>query len=207
MSEPNEQVAQQFSAPRQGVVPMRGAGVRETGKWGRADAELATGRSEGERQSEPRTVALRVPTAEAMRALGVAFGQAAEPGDVFLLEGPFGAGKTTFVQGLAAGLGVGDPVSSPSFVLESQYRGRLPLYHVDLYRLQHLEPAFLDELEEDLFGEGVAAVEWPEQLPPELREGASLLRFSVLDDRTRLVALATDAERLREAARSAWRAP
>src|SRR5919198_6293115 len=189
MSERYDQFAQVSGAPVPGVLPMR------EGRNARSEE------SEGGTQSESPIVALRVPTVEAMRALGAAFGRVAQAGDVFLLEGPFGAGKTTFVWGLAAGLDITESVSSPSFVLETRYHGRLPLHHVDLYRLQHLDPAFLAELEEDLFGEGVAAVEWPEQLPPELREGASLLRFAVLDDRTRLVALATDAERLRSVAR------
>lgn len=120
-----------------------------------------------------------VSSPERMRQLGCVLGRAAQPGDRFLLEGPFGAGKTTFVQGLAKGLGVPTPVGSPSFVIETQYRGRLRLYHIDLYRLERIEPALLEELEEHLFGTGVAAVEWAEHLPPELREGATLLQFHV----------------------------
>jgi tRNA threonylcarbamoyladenosine biosynthesis protein TsaE len=112
-----------------------------------------------------------------MRAFGRRFGENARAGDRFLLEGEFGAGKTTFVQGLAQGLGVTQPVSSPSFVIETQYRGRLTLYHVDLYRLDSLEPELLEGLEEHLFGEGVTAVEWAERLPEDLRMGATLLRF------------------------------
>jgi tRNA threonylcarbamoyladenosine biosynthesis protein TsaE len=140
-----------------------------------------------------------VPTAEAMRALGQAIGRVAEPGDLFLLEGPFGAGKTTFVQGLAAGLDVDTPVSSPTFVLETQYRGRLRLYHVDLYRLERVEPELWASLGEDLYGDGVAAVEWAERLPDDLREGGHLLRFRVEDQR-RSVSLETSAERLSRAA-------
>jgi tRNA threonylcarbamoyladenosine biosynthesis protein TsaE len=121
-----------------------------------------------------------------MRDFGRRLGERARAGDRFLLEGPFGAGKTTFVQGLAQGLGVTQPVSSPSFVIETQYRGRLRLYHVDLYRLERLEPELLESLEEHLFGDGVTAVEWAEHLPDELREGATLLRFAV-DDGTRRV--------------------
>src|SRR5438132_9953932 len=90
---------------------------------------------------------LNVPTPEHMRDLGAALGRVAEPGDRFLLEGPFGAGKTTFVQGLAAGLGVEAPVSSPSFVLETRYQGRLPLYHVDLYRVERPDPELVEALE------------------------------------------------------------
>ena len=124
-----------------------------------------------------------------MQSLGEAVGQLAEAGDRLLLVGPFGAGKTTFVQGLARGLGVREPVSSPSFVLENQYLGRLPLYHIDLYRLERLDPAFLEELEEHLFGDGVAAVEWPMLLPPYVWEGATVLRFEPVGERGRRVEL------------------
>src|ERR1700704_1226141 len=114
-----------------------------------------------------------------MRALGMALGRAAAPGDRFWLEGPLGAGKTTFVQGLAEGLGVQTPVSSPSFVIENQYRGRLVLYHVDLYRLERVELELWESLEEHLYGDGVTAVEWAERLPAELRGGATLVRFEM----------------------------
>src|SRR5436309_964718 len=120
---------------------------------------------------------LDVPTPEAMHALGAALGRAACAGDRFLLEGPFGAGKTTFVAGLAAGLDVPTPVSSPSFVIENQYRGRLMLYHVDLYRLERVEPELWESLEEHLYGDGVTAVAWAERLPERLRDGATLVRL------------------------------
>ena len=142
-----------------------------------------------------------VPTAERMRALGSAIGRTAEAGDRFLLEGPFGAGKTTFVQGLAEGLDVPRPVSSPSFVIESQYRGRLVLYHVDLYRLERVEPDLLDSLEEHLYGDGVTAVEWAERLPLAARDGASVLRFALAGDGRRVTISAAD-ERLARAART-----
>src|SRR5438552_17144276 len=103
-----------------------------------------------------------------MRALGKALGRTAEPGDRFLLEGPFGAGKTTFVQGLAEGLDVPTPVSSPSFVIENQYRGRLTLYHVDLYRLERVEGELRESLEGHLSGDGVSAVGWAGRLPAPL---------------------------------------
>src|SRR6185503_1898719 len=119
------------------------------------------------RSTRPRVSVQRlvVPTPERMQALGRALGRAACAGDRFLLEGPFGAGKTTFVQGLAEGLDVPTPVSSPSFVIETQYRGRLMLYHVDLYRLERVEAELWESLEEHLFGDGVTAVEWAERLP------------------------------------------
>jgi tRNA threonylcarbamoyladenosine biosynthesis protein TsaE len=147
-------------------------------------------------------VELSIPTAQGMRALGRALGRAAVAGDRFLLEGPFGAGKTTFVQGLAEGLDVPTPVSSPSFVIENQYRGRLVLYHVDLYRLERVEPELWESLEEHLYGDGVTAVEWAERLPEELRDGATVLRFE-LNEPARQVALITTEERLRTAASEA----
>src|SRR3981081_3791163 len=127
--------------------------------------------------TDDRTVVLDVPTPQGMRALGRALGRAAVAGDRFLLEGPFGAGKTTFVQGLAEGLDVPTPVSSPSFVIENQYRGRLVLYHVDLYRLERVEPELWESLEEHLYGDGVTAVEWAERLPDKLRDGATVASF------------------------------
>jgi len=116
-----------------------------------------------------------------------------------LLEGPFGAGKTTFVQGLARGLDIPTPVSSPTFVIETQYRGRLKLFHIDLYRLERIEPALLGDLEEHLFGDGVAAVEWAERLPPDLHDGA-VLRFDVRPDNGRTVTLMSSEEHLVAAA-------
>ena len=135
-----------------------------------------------------------VPSADAMRDLGRILGRVVRPGDRFMLEGPFGAGKTTFVQGLAQGLDVNVPVGSPSFVIETQYRGRFVLYHVDLYRLDRIEPELLQELEEHLYSDAVTAVEWAERLPPELRDGAIQVRFQV-DGDTRVLDIATTDER------------
>lgn len=97
-------------------------------------------------------------------ALGVQLARTLRPGAIVLLSGDLGAGKTAFVRGLAEGLGI-DPaaVSSPTFTLVQEYRGgRLPLYHVDLYRLTPAEAddIGLDELTE---GGGVTAIEWPER--------------------------------------------
>jgi tRNA threonylcarbamoyladenosine biosynthesis protein TsaE len=87
-----------------------------------------------------------------------------EPGSVLALYGNLGAGKTCFVQGLAEGLEVVDAVSSPTFTLINEYRGRLPLYHIDLYRISDPDEAFDFGLDEYLFGDGITAIEWAEHV-------------------------------------------
>jgi len=112
-----------------------------------------------------------------------------KPGDVLLLAGDLGAGKTTFVKGLAAGLGI-DPgeVSSPTFTLLHEYRGgRLTLYHADLYRL---DKAATDDLGLDETGvrDGVLAIEWPDRLSHDLA-GARVIRLDVVDDVSRRITI------------------
>src|SRR3954470_8081173 len=106
-------------------------------------------------------------------------------GSILLLSGNLGAGKTAFVRGLAAGLGV-DPedVSSPTFTLIHEYRGgRLTLYHADLYRLERAATADLG-LEELGISDGVLAIEWPDRLSHAL-PGSIPIRLRILDDQTR----------------------
>ena len=114
------------------------------------------------------------------RALASRLAADLQPGDVLLLSGDLGAGKTAFVRGLADGLGI-DPgeVTSPTFTLVHEYRGgRLPLIHVDLYRLDRAD---LDEigLDQDLAAGGVTAVEWAERLSRPL-PGATIVRITDL---------------------------
>ncbi len=139
-------------------------------------------------------------------ALGRRLGEIAVAGDVFLLDGPFGAGKTHFVQGLAEGLGVEGPVPSPSFILATEYAGRLPLYHLDLFRLDELNPATLEALDEYFGGDGVCAVEWPALLPAALRAGAHELTFQLRGEQTRTILARFTTRRLSEALRHAARA-
>jgi len=123
----------------------------------------------------------RSRSAAQTRRVGEALGAAAQPGDTFLLDGPFGVGKTVLVQGIAAGLGVAGNVSSPSFVLMVEHQGRLPLYHVDLYRLEgRVDDEMLEALEDAEDAGGVCAIEWPDGLPASLRTGATHIRIAAV---------------------------
>jgi tRNA threonylcarbamoyladenosine biosynthesis protein TsaE len=109
--------------------------------------------------------AVRSSSEAETRALAAALARGLAPGEVVLLSGDLGAGKTAFVRGLAEGLGLDpDVVTSPTFTLVHEYRGgRLPLIHVDLYRLDAADLAEIG-LDDDLAAAGVMAIEWPERL-------------------------------------------
>ena len=105
---------------------------------------------------------------EATRALAAGLATVAEPGDVLCLWGDLGAGKTVFAKGFGAGLGVRDTISSPTFVLMGEYLGRLPLFHIDLYRLASATEALDGGLLDDRQATGVVLIEWPDRLGPAL---------------------------------------
>jgi tRNA threonylcarbamoyladenosine biosynthesis protein TsaE len=123
------------------------------------------------------------------RAIGRQVGAAAQPGDVLLLVGELGAGKTVFTQGLGQGSEVQETVNSPTFVLLHEYHGRLIVYHYDLYRLGNVEATVSREWQEFLYGDGVSVVEWAnrasEFLPPE----HLLLEFTIESDTRRVLQL------------------
>lgn len=121
---------------------------------------------------------------DATRQLGAAVGRAAQAGDVILLSGELGAGKTLFVQGMASGLGFQGNVSSKSFVILGEYAGRVKLYHADLYRLddpEQVEDLALGEIAAD----GVLAVEWPERGGWALPAPDLSVEFAVTGENTR----------------------
>jgi len=112
------------------------------------------------------------------RAAGESLAATLGPGDTVLLTGDLGMGKTVFARGTAVGLGVdAEQVRSPSFTLVNLYSGRLPVYHIDLYRIEKVED--MDELglQEILGGDGVAIVEWAERLGPYRPDGAVEVRI------------------------------
>jgi tRNA threonylcarbamoyladenosine biosynthesis protein TsaE len=118
----------------------------------------------------------RSTSADQTEALGAALAVDLRPGDVVLVAGDLGAGKTTFVRGAARALGVEEPVTSPTFTIGARYHGRVPVAHLDLFRLGgDLEGEDPGLLEDYLAPDAVAFVEWPDAAAPEL-EGRRLRR-------------------------------
>ncbi len=135
---------------------------------------------------------LLLPDAAATYEFGLQLGRSLPAATVLLLEGDLGAGKTTLVQGLGAGLGIGDRVDSPTFALINEYGdGRLPLYHLDLYRL---DPSQVAALHPEIYWEGlevepgIMAIEWADRLPY-LPPAYLQIRLAYTENGQRLVTL------------------
>ncbi len=127
------------------------------------------------------------------RELARRLAQVARPGDVIGLFGELGAGKTEFAKGFGAGLGVAESMSSPSFVLMAEYDGRLPLFHLDLYRLDDAAAALADGLLDEREAAGVTLIEWADRLGAALPAGRLEVLLEVAGDTVRAIRLrATD---------------
>lgn len=111
-------------------------------------------------------------------AIGATLGRTAPDGSVILVAGPLGAGKTTLAQGVAAGCGVTDPVTSPTYNLILHYRGRRPFTHVDLYRLEDASQLASLDVDELLCGGGVTCIEWPALVEPHVAAPWARVRIS-----------------------------
>jgi len=121
------------------------------------------------------------------RAVAAALAELARPGDLLLLAGDLGAGKTAFAQGFGAALGVEDRITSPTFTIANQYRGRLLLNHLDVYRLEQLNEVLDTGIHELLDDGGVTLIEWGDAILPALPAGYLEIRFLLGigdDDRT-----------------------
>lgn len=105
------------------------------------------------------------------RKLGSAMGKKAVQGEIYTLTGDLGVGKTVFTQGFAAGLGITEPVSSPTFTIVQIYEGRIPFYHFDVYRIGDVDE--MDEIgyEDYFYGEGVCLIEWADLIEEILPAG------------------------------------
>jgi tRNA threonylcarbamoyladenosine biosynthesis protein TsaE len=137
---------------------------------------------------------------EETQKFGTHLGEIAQPGDVLLLVGKLGAGKTCLTQGIAWGLNIEEYAASPSFVVIRELKGRLPLYHIDFYRLDNLEEIAELGLDDYLYGNGVSVVEWAEKglslLPPE----HLLIEMSYVADTERRLKLKPSGQRYQKMA-------
>ena len=124
------------------------------------------------------------------RALGARLAAQLCAGDVLLLQGPLGAGKSELTRGIAKGLGITEPVTSPTFtILQVHETGRLPLYHFDWYRLYSADELYEMGMDEYLGGDGVAVVEWPTQAPEAVPDCRLEIVLSPLSEEERRIEL------------------
>ena len=130
--------------------------------------------------------------------LGARIGELASGGDIFLLVGSLGAGKTCLTQGIARGLGIAENTPSPSFVLVRQFYGRLPLYHIDLYRLDNINEIADLGLDDYLYGDGVCVVEWAEKGLSLLPREHLMIEIGYLGDTERRLLFQPGSQRYRE---------
>jgi len=143
-------------------------------------------------------ISFKSSSPEQTQELGRRLGELALPGDVFLLEGELGAGKTCLTQGIAWGLDIDEYALSPSFVIMRELQGRLRLYHIDLYRLDNIEESMDLGLDDYFFGDGVCVVEWPERAMSVMPAKYLLIRISYLSDTERGFRIEPNGQRYHE---------
>ena len=141
------------------------------------------------------TVLLRSHSPGETRRIGASLGRHVEAGDVLLLCGELGAGKTCLTQGIARGLGIEGYVRSPTFVLVSIHQGRLPLYHIDIYRLDHVAEVLDLGLDEYLEGDGVSVIEWADKALEAFPQPFLLVTLDFDGEKERLIRLEPRGER------------
>lgn len=120
-------------------------------------------------------------------ALGKKIGGMLKNGDVIAMQGTLAAGKTTITKGIAAALGIEDTITSPTFCLISEYQGKMPLYHMDVYRLNGAEDFAELGTDDMIYGNGVSIIEWSEKIMTELPRKTILLKITTQEDGTRLI--------------------
>ena len=147
----------------------------------------------------PTAATRRIVSADpaATSRLGRALGAVAQAGDLVCLWGELGAGKTQLAKAFAVGLGVSETVTSPSFILMAEYRGRLPLFHIDPYRLATAEDALAGGLIDERQREGVTLVEWPERLGDALPAARLDVRIDGTGDEPRSITLVAGSDSYR----------
>lgn len=130
--------------------------------------------------------------------IGTGLGRLAQPGDIFLLSGNLGAGKTCLTQGIARGLGSREYALSPTFVLMRELHGRLPLYHIDLYRLDNLAEIADLGVDDYFYGRGLCVIEWAEKGAGIFPAENLTVKMSISGDNERGLELVSHGARYRE---------
>lgn len=122
-------------------------------------------------------------------SLGKKIGSLLQKGDIIAMQGTLAAGKTTITKGIAQALGVKDTITSPTFCLISEYEGKMPLYHMDVYRLDGAEDFANLGTEDMLYGEGISIIEWSEKIMEELPKKTIVLKIEPHEDGTRTITI------------------
>ena len=126
-------------------------------------------------------------SAEETIELGKKIGKLLKKGDIIAMQGTLAAGKTTITKGIAQALGITETITSPTFCLISEYEGTMPLYHMDVYRLDGTEDFINLGTDDMLYGDGVSIIEWSEKIMDELPSNTIVLKITPQDDGTRLI--------------------
>ena len=126
-------------------------------------------------------------SAEETITLGEKIGRLLKKGDIIAMQGTLAAGKTTITKGIAKALGITDTITSPTFCLISEYQGTMPLYHMDVYRLDGTEDFINLGTDDMLYGDGVSIIEWSEKIMDELPSNTIVLKITPQDDGKRLI--------------------
>ena len=126
-------------------------------------------------------------SAEETIELGKKIGKLLKKGDIIAMQGTLAAGKTTITKGIAQALGITETITSPTFCLISEYHGNMPLYHMDVYRLEGTEDFINLGTDDMLYGDGVSIIEWSEKIMDELPSSTIILKITPQDDGKRLI--------------------
>lgn len=126
-------------------------------------------------------------TPEETIELGKKIGSKLKKGDVIAMQGTLAAGKTTITKGIAQALGISDTITSPTFCLISEYYGKMPLYHMDVYRLEGGEDFVNLGTDDMIYGDGVSIIEWSEKIMDELPKHTIILKITPNEDGSRLI--------------------
>ena len=126
-------------------------------------------------------------SAEETIELGKKIGKFLKKGDIIAMQGTLAAGKTTITKGIAQALGITETITSPTFCLISEYQGNMPLYHMDVYRLEGTEDFINLGTDDMLYGDGVSIIEWSEKIMDELPSSTIILKITPQDDGKRLI--------------------